>query len=445
MGQYRSMFEPTPGDVELVLDPRGIQTLDELGRQLRALRLAAPRADPADDPLTLRDLAKRTGIPRSTLGNAESGRVLPRTEVVYKVALACGTLADDIAAWTSARNRVARWRERLPRQHPDLEDVVAEADPRGDASPTREVIDSAMVLDQLRGLNPAAAGGLLQGLSPYGVAKCLGMVQAALAASYLAEMEPSFAAACLALLPPAWAAGCLSGVDPVLAQQLLRLEESALSVTHLRLMQPTAAAAAIAGMPVTAAAERLNRLPGVVASRIVRDVPPDVQTALVLAGELPERLIVELLFSLDYRRTVLLLDAAPIPWAAELLAMMPADPAAGVFAALPRRRRLALLAEVDPTVGGRLLSEAPSDIGADAVTSLPTEFIGVLLTETARTKAALLLDLLLQDRKDAILATMQPDAATAVRDRLRAISFMHASAMLAEVDRATGSAATGPV
>jgi flagellar motility protein MotE (MotC chaperone)/DNA-binding XRE family transcriptional regulator len=408
VGQYQTMPERT---AEPVLEPRDIQSLADLGRQLRALRLAAPRPDPADDPLTLRDLAELTGVPRSTLGNAESGRILPRTEVVYRVALACGVPAADIPDWTAARNRVARraggTRPPRPAAHPPPGRVSA-GEPDG-------------VLVQLRGLSLEPTAGQLQRLPVPPVAEYLEGIRSASAAAYLEEMETAFAADCLSHMTIDQAAECLSWMEPSKAGLLLEFEEVALSVAHVRQMRTTAATAAIAGMAADVAAERLNRLSGDVASRITQGLPPKAKRALILAEDLPERLTLELLFGLDYRQTVQLLETATTRQAATLLARMPDDPAAGVLTALRRRSRLALFGQLSPEAGGRLLNELPMVVGIDAVESLPTGLVAAMLAQADMTKAALLLECLPAGRKDAALAAMRSDAAAAVRAALHAL------------------------
>jgi flagellar motility protein MotE (MotC chaperone) len=428
VGQYRTMIERTVTSVEPVLDPRDVRSLADLGRQLRALRLAASRPNPDDDPLTVRDLADRTGIPRSTLGNAESGRVLPRTEVVYRVAQACGVPDDEIPDWTAARNRVAR---RANRTQPSRSVATRSSAP--ERPPAGEPVDSAIVREQLRRLDQGPAASQLQRLPVPAVTEYLESMHSASAATYLEQMEPDFAAACLTFMTCDQAAECLSWMDRSKAQQLLECEETALSVMHLRQMQTTAAAAAIAGMSAEVAAERLNRLSGDVASRIARGLPPKAKKAWILAGDLSERLTLELLFGLDYRQIVQLLEAATMQQAAKLLARMPHDPAAGVLTALRRRRRLALFGELSPEVGGRLLGEIPVDIGIDAVESLPTRLVASLLAQADRTKAALLLECVPTDLKDATLAAMQPDgAAAAVRAALRALPHLLITKLRAE-------------
>src|ERR1700754_1601260 len=108
MGHYRTVPTLPAADSIQVLNPNAIRTVEDLAAALRTFRLRAPRPHVADEPLSLRELSKMSGIPRSTLSNAESGRVLPRAKVVYNIALACGILPENIEAWIKARHRVAQ-------------------------------------------------------------------------------------------------------------------------------------------------------------------------------------------------------------------------------------------------------------------------------------------------------------------------------------------------
>src|SRR5690348_10565861 len=105
---YRTMpDEPrAPGseEVDLRPDPDSIFSIAELGRQLRLLRIVSGAP-------TLRELAKRatsTGehLPRSTAGNAESGKHLPGLEVIQAFVRACNASAADVSRWQAAWQRL---------------------------------------------------------------------------------------------------------------------------------------------------------------------------------------------------------------------------------------------------------------------------------------------------------------------------------------------------
>jgi Holliday junction resolvasome RuvABC ATP-dependent DNA helicase subunit len=89
---------------DLRADPDSISSIAELGRQLRLLRIASGAP-------TLRELEKRatsTGghLPRSTAGNAESGKHLPRLEVIQIFVRACNGSAADVSRWQAAWQRL---------------------------------------------------------------------------------------------------------------------------------------------------------------------------------------------------------------------------------------------------------------------------------------------------------------------------------------------------
>jgi transcriptional regulator with XRE-family HTH domain len=55
--------------------------------------------------LSLRELARSTGIPRSTLSDALAGRRMPRLETVLAIARACGADPDPWRRWWAAMNK----------------------------------------------------------------------------------------------------------------------------------------------------------------------------------------------------------------------------------------------------------------------------------------------------------------------------------------------------
>lgn len=85
-------------------DPDSVSSVAELGRQLRLLRIASGAP-------TLRELEKRATsagehLPRSTAGNAESGKHLPRLEVIQVFVRACNGSAADVIRWQVAWQRL---------------------------------------------------------------------------------------------------------------------------------------------------------------------------------------------------------------------------------------------------------------------------------------------------------------------------------------------------
>lgn len=394
--EYEAMAKPTVIGQAPGFQPRDVYDVKQLGEELRTLRLSAERPNIGDDQLTLRELARLTGIPRSTLGNAESGRIVPRAAVVYQVARACGLADDEVEALVSARNRIAQERHQIRRAClPD----------RGAA---------AALVQQVRNASRPTAVRRLQRLPARSVADCLEMMKPGFAAPYLAAMEPTFAAACLNLLPSDVGAELLNCLDPAEAAELLRLEEFALSVMHLHLMQISAAAAAIGAMPTEAATMALNSLSGDTAVRVVKELPAKIKIALALTQNLSEQLTLELLFTLERRRTVELLIETPARRAISLLERLPEDPAAGLFAELGGQRQLALLAEAKLTLGARLLIAVPVLVGSALADSMPLNAVAGLLASADAAKAAQLLERVEPERRKVILAAMPASATAAV-------------------------------
>jgi transcriptional regulator with XRE-family HTH domain len=85
-----------------VPDPERIATQADFGRELKALRERAG--------LTIRDLAKASGLPPSTVGDYSSGKHLPTDPVLLERTLrACGeTHPERVAQWKAALVRAKR-------------------------------------------------------------------------------------------------------------------------------------------------------------------------------------------------------------------------------------------------------------------------------------------------------------------------------------------------
>jgi hypothetical protein len=97
---------------DLRSDPDSVSSIAELGRQLRLLRISAGVA-------TLRELEARAtasgdALPRSTAGNAESGKHLPGLEVIRAFVQACNGSAADVRRWQSAWQRLYMQRHGPP-------------------------------------------------------------------------------------------------------------------------------------------------------------------------------------------------------------------------------------------------------------------------------------------------------------------------------------------
>lgn len=92
-------------------DPTRIASPPDLGRELT---LARERAG-----LTIQEVAKLSGMLKSTLGGYYSGRHRPSPAVLERVLDACGVAADDRTAWRDALLRVRR-APKAPRPSPYL-------------------------------------------------------------------------------------------------------------------------------------------------------------------------------------------------------------------------------------------------------------------------------------------------------------------------------------
>ncbi|MFI7673839.1 ATP-binding protein [Actinophytocola sp. NPDC049390] len=111
-----STFEP---------DPEAVADLAGLAGALDALRRRAARGT-GKNRVSLHDLARMTGLPRSTVHTYVSGKALPAVDVLDRVVMALGVPPEELAAWSEAWYRVSAGRERrrdaapsyVPRQLP---------------------------------------------------------------------------------------------------------------------------------------------------------------------------------------------------------------------------------------------------------------------------------------------------------------------------------------
>ncbi|GLW27900.1 magnesium transporter MgtE N-terminal domain-containing protein [Actinoplanes regularis] len=383
-----------------------MRTIADLGRQLALLRLTAPRPTPAHEPLTLRELAQSTGIPRSTLGNAESGRVLPRANVVYRFAEGCGIPPDQIPLWTQARNRIAhaaRYRRR-ENQFKAAQIVVERLAHHSERASLQAVFDflSAESLD--------VTGGNL--------GKVLDALPSDRCTRYLADMPTEAAVECLHAMSPQPAAGCIEQLDTTVAATLLQAEDPAMAAEHLQLLGTYTVRQLLPRLPVPVLSQRLVLMPRHEAEILVAKMPADWTGSLIADTAVPVALAADLLFTLDHSASLRLIASLPISRRANLMAFMNADPAAGllgglsdsqlretlaaipdarasqIIRSLPHAKAVTLLSAISATDGAALLAELPPAAAADILIGLGpsprTALLGAM-TEPQRTEAAIAL------------------------------------------------------
>ncbi|BBH70717.1 hypothetical protein ACTI_74020 [Actinoplanes sp. OR16] len=367
----------------------------QLARNLVLLRLTAPRSSALDDPLTLRELSEMTGIPRSTLGNAESGRVLPRVRVVYKFAEQCGVPTVEIAKWIDARNRVAaaaRHRRRL--QYPSVAEVAERLATPADGSPKGKalaVLSARSVLVADGRLGPA-----------------LDAVPPALCAGYLAEMDTVAAVECLHAMSTSHAALCLEEMETGAAAALLQCEDPAMAAEHLPLMQAHKARLIMSEVPFSAAAKPLIMMPRHDAEALVSKMPIPWTSALLANAAVPVSLAADLFFTLELGRSLQLIATLPMPRLTGLLAAMDPDPAAGFLGRLDLRQIQAVMAEMAPARAAKIFAHLPEKQAAQILAAASGEGGAALLAETPSNTTAELLAELGRDHRDAILAALPP-------------------------------------
>ncbi|SNY72818.1 magnesium transporter MgtE N-terminal domain-containing protein [Paractinoplanes atraurantiacus] len=401
-------------------DPRLVTTVADLGEQLHRLRLAASRPAPTDNPLTLRELAVLTGLPHTTLGNAESGRVLPRVEVVYRVAKACGVPPEQLSWWTQARNRAAGQKRRkvhatapLPRPSPaDDGDALTV---RGSSAADEEPVTPEQLLQELGGVGVERAAEQLSTRHPESVAVFLGQLHPGLVANVLATMDPVIATGHLSRLQPDHVAACLNEMSPMAVARLLALRPVADAAGYLSLMRPDNATAALLTMPTDALGQRLAHLNFDLARQIVHGMPAPQRMALLTGSPLPEAVFAEILFSVSLPETITFLATAPTTTAARALTVLSADLAAGLLNALHPPRAAKLLSAMPAEQATARLMQMTGEQAAVLLGLLPLRTVGAILAHLPLPTAARLLAWVPADRREPVLQHTRAERAVEIR------------------------------
>jgi len=396
-----------------------VHTVADLAAVLKELRLCAPRRELTDELISLRELSEITGIPRSTLCNAESGRVLPSAKVVFRVAQACGVAEEELTTWVDARHRVARSRSRRAvranRTVTDPFDGLPDAAAVDDERPGIDGMVS--IVGRLESADPAAVTPMLKHLPPAAVGKYLAQLHAPVAAQHLSSMEPRRAAEALAFMTADQVAECMGWMEPSAAQRLLRPFDHTVSAELLRRMPVAVAASVISAMPAAISAETLSNLPPLTMDGIIPGIPIETRESLVASDRMPDKLAVKLLFGLSFSRIIALFETSyTLERCAELLTAIPGDAAAGLLAALTTRRRRALIRQVGIEDVGRKLSRATAETVADVLDGLAAETSTALLAEVGVDLSASVLKLISPEFRARILGFMTPVMASIVRE-----------------------------
>jgi len=87
-------------------DPNAVADLAGLAHALDRLRSRAARGT-GKSRVSLQDLSRLTGLPRSTVHTYVSGKALPAVDVLDRIVLALGVPAAELAAWSEAWFRVS--------------------------------------------------------------------------------------------------------------------------------------------------------------------------------------------------------------------------------------------------------------------------------------------------------------------------------------------------
>ncbi|GAA1605131.1 hypothetical protein GCM10009828_035220 [Actinoplanes couchii] len=374
-----------------------VTTVAELGRQLTLMRLNAPRPTPAHEPLTLRELSRSTGIPRSTLGNAESGRILPRARVVYAFAKGCGVAEEQLAVWTEARNRLAH-AVRNRRRDPDYALVGEVARRLAESSG-----DAPLQL----------ARRAVESRSPNGVTADLDKVLEAMSpeecAEHLELMPPAAAAACLHLLAPQRGAWALEFLDRGLAAILLEAEDPAMAAEHLQLLDFHIARQVLPLIPTATTSSILGNMPRHDAKVLVSRMPMAWTSAVVLNEVVPVAMAADLLLTMQRGQRSRVLESAETSRIVGLLSALASHEAGKVLRGLSAAQVKCILMEMPDIKVARILGELPVAGVPDLLTTGTIERAATLLTYLSVGRAAEALNQIGPDRRAAILTRLPVD------------------------------------
>src|SRR5579859_1610931 len=227
----------------IAADPDSVHSVAELGHELRRLRISV--GAPTLRALQATATRQSRTLPRSTAGNAESGRHLPSLEVVQAFVLACGASAADLSRWRAAWQRAyaSRYTPTINTWHPI----------------TRETEEPNQHLAH----GPAAS------------AQHLAALPIAVAADQLAAMEPDIAARRLLDMPTAAATIRLKAMPALAANVVLVAMDPSRAAQLLIELGAGAAAELIVQIAEDAAAQRLTVMPAEHAGTIMNAINLD--------------------------------------------------------------------------------------------------------------------------------------------------------------------------
>ncbi|SDT39817.1 magnesium transporter MgtE N-terminal domain-containing protein [Actinoplanes derwentensis] len=382
-----------PGDRP---DPRSIRTVEDLAHRLAQLRRTAPREHLEQDQPTIRQLSDATGLPRSTLSDAECGRSLPSVKVVCRIASACGIPDDELVMWVEARDRAAQ-HARFTRRGSGYPDAVELAR----LVPDDEVRRPALAaVAYLRSQSVPVDGELDVVLDALPITVCAG---------HLSRMDPDAAAECLNLLPLEKGVECLRRLNPEVSAGLLRREAPAIAAEHLQMLPPPDSRRLLHRLPLIEAGRLLQAMPRVAATKLMESMPPGWIRDLITGRDVASSLAADLIFTIGYRQSLVLLTSLPQPRLVGILAAMDHESAAGVLGHLhPVRVRKILAIFQDGRVRQILLHLAETDAAA-ALAGMPGKRAAGLVAELPPDRAADILHHVPTDRRAQIVTAVPGD------------------------------------
>ncbi|RBQ03872.1 hypothetical protein DQE82_30110 [Micromonospora sp. LHW51205] len=364
--------KPGPGPSAQRPDPTSVETVAQLGYQLTLLRRSTPRA--SNEPgsaLTLAELARRMDdkVPISTLGNAESGKILPSGENVYLIALACGLSQQEAGEWARARERAWQHRHRSPHRA-----AAAATEPASQLAvdpPSGQITEAEAEYHLLATMHPRRATARLNEMGVERTIQLLARLSpddAHMIAVFTA-MDPTRLAAALTDLRPDLARPLLDGIGPQKVMSLFNRMPVETIGELAAAMDPPRAAGMLAAIDPDQATRVLGAMEWIPAAAVLNEMTPD--GAVVLNG-------------LEPFEAAAALNEVNLQQAARLLTMMEKDRAASSLAHMRPDRVAMVLPLMEPDTVAGLLTIAGPDEAAALLAMMEQDLAAGLLDRAAQ-------------------------------------------------------------
>ncbi|MGJ6963594.1 magnesium transporter MgtE N-terminal domain-containing protein [Streptosporangium sp. G11] len=293
-------------------DPDSVTTVADLGRELQRLR--ASTGGPT--LRTLETRAKEQGdiLPHSTAGNAKSGRILPRLEVVQAFVRACyfpnPVLPSELKRWGAAWERawLSRQRGRI------LPEEVRQTSTGAGTALALPPTDVGLSTSLLVAIPIQQAVDQLTAMDPY------------FAAKRLSEMPQKTAMTRLLAMPTTAAVVVLVAMDPNQAAEFLTEMGLGYAVEFIGKMAEDAAADRLALMPLYWVSQLLETMHPEKSTQLLEAMPREKTAQLLASAASGET--AHIAGPMDLKKAIEILKAMTPEKTAQLLEVLPPEEAA---------------------------------------------------------------------------------------------------------------------